>query len=191
MTDTYNWSGLTVVMPPQIYLSEYNNNFINYGTFGSSNGIQYEDHFRVVDENKRGLEEEDNVIIDVLTPFLSINLLDKSNEKFNDIKFEAVDSSYEAMQVAEGELFVKLSNAIDSKPMKFKDAFTWLDYYITTDDGEQVLLLDYLVNGKIQTFSIMYNNIIIETPNHIIFIPYGYDGSKITDNLGIKELYKI
>lgn len=195
MNDYYTWSGLSIKNPPQIYVSEYNNNFINFGSFGSKNGIQYIDHFRMYDENKRGLEDEDNIISDVMPPFLSTNLLDKSNQKLNDVKFETSHKSFEEMKVEQGQLFVKLSDKIDSKPMKFKEAFSWLDHdiVIVDENGEErkVLLLDHLINGKIQDFSIMHNTIIIETPQYYIFIPYLYDGSKIVDNLGIKQLYKI
>jgi hypothetical protein len=74
--------------------------------------------------------------------------------------------------------------------LKFKEAFSWLDHYIviTDENGieKRVLLLDHLVNGKVQNFSIIHSNIIIETPDNLIFIPYSFDGKQITDNLGIK-----
>lgn len=93
--DNYNWSGLKISMPSQLYISDFNNNFINYGTFGSGNNILYEDHFRIVNENKKGLDDEDSIITEVLDPFLSINLLDKTNKHLADINIETVAKSYE------------------------------------------------------------------------------------------------
>jgi hypothetical protein len=85
MTDTYNWSGLSILNPPKFYLSTYDNNFVNYGFFGAHNAITYEDHFQVVDENNRSLDEQDNIITEVINPFLSVNLLDEVNKNLNDI----------------------------------------------------------------------------------------------------------
>lgn len=193
--DNYNWSGLKISMPNQLYISEFNNNFINYGTFGSANNIIYEDHFRIVNENKRGLEEEDSIITEVLDPFMSVNLLDKTNEHLSDIKIETVSKSFDEMREEGGQLYVKLTDSIYSKPKTFQDAFKWLDHYITitneNGEEEQVLLIEHLINGKVQNFSIMHDTIILETISQFIFIPYLFNGSEITDNLGIKELYKI
>ena len=193
--DNYNWSGLKISMPSQLYISDFNNNFINYGTFGSGNNILYEDHFRIVNENKKGLDDEDSIITEVLDPFLSINLLDKTNKHLADINIETVAKSYEQMKNQGGQLYVKLTDSIGSRPKTFQEAFKWLDHYITivNENGKEqlVLLIEHLINGKVQNFSIMHNTIIIETVNNFIFVPYLFDGSQITDNLGIKELYKI
>jgi hypothetical protein len=85
MSDTYNWSGLSILNPAKINISTHNNNFVNYGYFGAHNAIDYEDHFQTVDENKRDLGDNDNIITEVITPFLSINLLDEVNKNLNDI----------------------------------------------------------------------------------------------------------
>ena len=182
MNDYYRWSGLHVKMPANIYVSQYTNNFVNCGTFGSNNGIQWIDNFRVFDENKKGLDEEDNVITNVIRPFLSINLLDKTGSKYSDVKFESEAMTFEQMQEEKGTLYIKLTDDLYSKPQKLTEAFSWVA-------KASNLLED--IDDKIVNFSVMYNTLILETEDEFIFIPYLYDGKQIIDNLGVKELYRI
>ena len=176
MSQTYNWSGLSILNPPKFYLSTYDNNFVNYGFFGAHNAITYEDHFQVVDENKRDLGEQDNIITEVITPFLSINLLDQVNKNHNDIIIQTTSASFEQMKQANGDLFVKLTDSIQSKPRKLQDVFTWL--------------ANEIEKGVID-FQIIHQTIIIQTEKEIIFSPYKWDGTTITNPLGIKQMYKL
>lgn len=190
LADDYYWSGLEISMPNQLYISLFNTNFINFGTFGSSNGIQYVDHFRISNDDNRALQEDDSIITQVTDKFLSINLLDKTNQNIEDIEIQIVTKTFEELKTDGGTLYVKLTDSLNSKPQKFKQAFKWLDHTMTVD-GKQTTLIDYLVGDRVQNFAIMHNTLILQTPQNFIFIPYMYDGSHITDNLGIKELYKI
>lgn len=190
LADDYYWSGLEISMPNQLYISLFNTNFINFGIFGSSNGIQYVDHFRISNDDNRALQEDDSIITQVTDKFLSINLLDKTNQNIEDIEIQIVTKTFEELKTDGGTLYVKLTDSLNSKPQKFKQAFKWLDHTMTVD-GKQTTLIDYLVGDRVQNFAIMHNTLILQTPQNFIFIPYMYDGSHITDNLGIKELYKI
>lgn len=176
MGETYNWTGLSILNPPQFYLSTYDNNFVNYGFFGAHNAITYQDHFQVVDENKRDLGEQDNIITQVITPFLSINLLDEVNKNLNEITFQTTNASFEQMKNANGDLFIKLTDSIDSKPQKLQDVFTWLS--------------DEIANGIIN-FQVIHQTIIIQTQKELIFAPYSWNGTTINNPLGIRQLYKL
>jgi hypothetical protein len=136
----------------------------------------------VFDENKKGLDEEDNVITNVIRPFLSINLLDKTGSKYSDVKFESESITFEQMQEEKGTLYIKLTDDLYSKPQKLTEAFGWVA-------KASNLLED--IDDKIVNFSVMYNTLILETEDEFIFIPYLYDGKQIIDNLGVKELYRI
>ena len=176
MTDTYNWSGLSILNPPKFYLSTYDNNFVNYGFFGAHNAITYEDHFQVIDENNRSLDEQDNIITEVINPFLSVNLLDEVNKKLNDITIQTTSLSFEQMKQSKGQIFVKLTDSIQSTPKKLQEVFPWIDAY---------------VSDNIVDFSVIHQTIIIETDTQFLFVPYLWNGSEISNPLGINQLYKL
>ena len=180
LNKNYRWSGIEVFgipqnkKTPQFSPSLYDTNYINFGSFGATEDIQYEDHFKVVPNNYSDIIGEDSIINDVMQQFLSINLLE--NPEYNDIEFETKSLSYEEIQNMTGDLYIKTVNDLNEKPKKFTDVFNWIPFV------EEI---------KIKGFRVYNNVVIIDTPDEIIFAPYSYDGENINENLGLNKLLRL
>jgi hypothetical protein len=94
----------------------------------------------------------------------------------NDVIYEVEDATFEEIQTMTGDVYVKIIGDINEKPKKLTEAFPWLSY------------LDDL---KFQNLLIYNDNLILETNDNILFVPYSYDGEKFNDTLGIRELLKL
>lgn len=169
LDDYYNWSGMKIQLDSFFY-SHHTNNVVNCGTFGSHSKIKYIDNFQYIGKSNEYLDENETIIKDVLIPFLTQNVFDNPS-------YEIVvdDTPWDEYETKEGELYIKLCNSLYGKPQKFEDVFTWIDL-----DGE-----------KITNIQIIHGVIVIETPSKIKFIPYHYDGSKISSNLGLRDLLEL
>ena len=176
----YMWSGIEVHGIPQskeqieFSPSLYDTNYINYGYFGDAADIIYEDHFQVVPNNYADVIDDERVIINVLQQFFSVNLLE--NPQFDDMVFETKDATHEELKLMDGELYIKLVGDLTARPIKFRELFSWIPN----------------VNDlKIYSFMVYNDNLIIDTEDEILFIPYSYDGAKISNNLGTRFLLKL
>ena len=119
--DYYNWSGLGTKNESFFY-SNYTNNAINCGTFGSHSKVQYIDNFQNVGSDYNYLNDDDAVIKEVLLPFLSKTVFDEP-------EYEIVvdDTPWDEYEEMGGELYIKLCNSLYDKPKKFTDVFDWVN----------------------------------------------------------------
>lgn len=175
LSDDYRWSGIQTLgidknkEPIEFSPSLYDVNYINFGEFGSHEGIEYVDHFMMVPDNYKDVVEDDKVITEVLQHFFSVNLLE--NPEQSDIEFEtSEDVTYEEIEEMEGDLFIKIVGDMYAKPIPLKEAFPWLG------------------DIKIKNFAVYRDVLILETREKFIFVPYTYDGSEIKNNLGLRGL---
>ena len=178
--ENYNWSGISIVgsktesedkndkfggicfRPTDYYYKE-----INYGNFGDSYGIKYEDHYGVVSPKNQNTLGDDNIITKMLEQFLTVNLLEEGVD--SDISYEVEEISLEEIRKSGGELYVKLVNDLYTSPFKIvKDLI-----------GEEI--------NNIKDFIVFGDNLIIETDDEIKIIPYKYDGYTISSNLNKHE----
>ena len=180
LNKNYIWSGIEVhgysqdKKTPEFSPSMYDTNYINFGNFGDSSEIIYEDHFQVVPNNYADIIDDERVIINVLQQFLSVNLLE--NPQFDDMIFETKDATHEELKAMDGELYIKLVGDLKARPLKFRDVFSWIPN---------------VENLKIYSFMVYNDNLIIDTKDEILFIPYQYDGKSISNNLGTRVLLKL
>lgn len=180
LNKNYRWSGIEVFGIPQskkvpeFSPSLYDTNYINFGSFGQSEGIQYEDHFGVVPNNFSDIIEDDSIINEVLQQFFSINLLE--NPEYNDVEFETQNVTFDEIQKMSGDLYIKLVNDPNEKPKKFTEVFNWIPQ---------------VENLKIKSFRIYNDVVIIDTDDEIIFAPYSYDGETMEENLGLRKLLRL
>jgi len=90
--------------------------------------------------------------------------------------FETKDATHEELKLMDGELYIKLVGDLTARPIKFRELFSWIPN----------------VNDlKIYSFMVYNDNLIIDTEDEILFIPYSYDGAKISNNLGTRFLLKL
>lgn len=167
--DYYNWSGLKIKMD-SLYYSDYTNNSVNFGTFGSHNKVLYSDNFQFTGKQYEYIEDDDTVIKEVLLPFMSQNVFDNP-----DYKVIVDDSKWEDYNKKGGELYIKLCNSLYDKPKKFNEIFPWVDL-----NGEQIV-----------DIHVIHEVLIIETETKIKFIPYNYNGETISNTLGLRELLEL
>ena len=188
----YRWSGLEVYGIPhyddktlddnaenieefiKFSPSVYDVNFINFGNFGDADGIVYEDHYGVVSNKYADIIQNNDVIFDVLEQFVSVNLLE--NPEKADFVYEAKEATYEEIKQMDGELYIKYVGNLDEKPIKFRDVFHWIPNIETL---------------KVYSFKVYNDNVIIETDEDLIFIPYSYDGTSFTNTLGVRKLLRL
>lgn len=183
----YMWSGITVHGTPQkeqtqFSASLYDTNYINFGRFGNTEGIEYEDHFKAVPSNYSGIIDDENVIVDVLQQFLSVNLLE--NPEKADFEYESVESTYEELKQMSGDVYVKLICDMKIKPFKLtRELF---------DPNKIDSRFSWFVDDyQVKNFVVFGDVMIFEDDETIHFVPYSYDGSQISSNLGIKELIEL
>ena len=168
--DKYFWSGLRIDNKG-FYFSDINTNFVSYGNFGDHEGIIYKDHFEKRFSEYEELEKEDSIITDVVLEFLTNNMYES-----DEIEIIEEDKDFFEMRDESGEFYVKLCGKLGTKPILFSEAFPWVEFR----DKE-----------LIKNFSIIYQTVVVETNERYIFIPYDYDGEKIVNTLGIREMYSI
>lgn len=180
LNKNYSWSGIEVHGIPQnknkieFSPSLYDTNYINFGSFGDNSDIVYEDHFRVVPSNYADIIGDDRVLTDLMQQFFSINILE--NPDYADIEFETKEATFEEIQKMSGDLYIKLVNDYEARPVKFTQLFEWIPN---------------VENLKILSFKVYNDNVIIDTEDEIIFIPYQYDGNQITNNLNLRRLLRL
>ena len=168
--DKYLWSGLRIDNKG-FYFSDINTNFVSFGNFGNHEGIIYKDHFEKSFSEYDELKKEDSIITDVVLEFLTNNMYES-----DEIEIIEEDKDFFEMRDESGEFYVKLCGKLGTKPILFSEAFPWVDFR---------------ENELIKNFSIIYQTIVVETNERYIFIPYDYDGEKIVNSLGIREMYSI
>lgn len=167
--DYYNWSGLRT-KNESFYYSNYTNNSVNFGTFGSHSKVQYIDNFQNSGHDYAHLDNNDAIINEVLLPFVSKTVFDEPDYEI--IEDETTWDNYDEMG---GEMYIKLCNSLYEKPKKFNEVFDWVNL-----NGE-----------KITNIHIIHETLIIETKNKIKFVPYNYNGEKITSTLGLREMLEL
>lgn len=168
--DKYLWSGLRIDNKG-FYFSDINTNFVSFGNFGNHEGIIYKDHFEKSFSEYDELKKEDSIITDVVLEFLTNNMYES-----DEIEIIEEDKDFFEMREESGEFYVKLCGKLGTKPILFSEAFPWVEFR---------------ENELIKNFSIIYQTIVVETNERYIFIPYDYDGEKIVNSLGIREMYSI
>lgn len=161
--DHYRWTGLILgeaplVTPEQIY------DTLDFGEFGSTNGIQYIDHFRYTASKTDSLEEKKDLITEVVEDFYS-TLFD--NDKYKDVPVVKVKRSFVDFESESGTVLVKLGNAVESKPQGIMDVFYWLP--------------DSVKKEEIVSFSLTGTTLVLETKNNFVFVNYSFDGNKISE----------
>ena len=184
----YKWSGLTTYGIPQLKTenaerieflpSSYRGNFISFGEFGDTADVEYEDHFQEVPSNYASIQDNDAVIGDILQQFFSVNLLE--NPQQADSELEVKQITYEESKQMTGDLYVKLIGNLQEKPYKLIDLFSWLQ-------SSRWNISDF----QFKSFIAYHDVLILENNDEIIFVPYSYNGSTITDSLGVREPLKI
>ena len=180
LKNNYSWSGISThgISPNKSIIEfstlSYNDNFINFGEFGDSENIVYNDVFQQVSSDYSDIINNEQIVQNVLQQFFSINLLESPSK--NDVIYEVEDATFEEIQTMTGDVYVKIIGDINEKPKKLTEAFPWLSN------------LDDL---KFQNLLIYNDNLILETNDNILFVPYSYDGEKFNDTLGIRELLKL
>lgn len=170
LDDDYTWSGCIITIDG-LYHSDYLNNCINYGTFDLQKNAQYTDHFQSIGSDYKYIEGKDNIITEVLLPFLTENVFEEPDYEIN-----YYDVSLEELKTMGGDLYVRLCNDINNKPLLFSDAFPQSKFPQITNYSD------------ITDIHIIHNTLITETNEGIEFIPYSYDGNEIINTLGIREL---
>ena len=170
LDDDYNWSGC-VIKIDGLYHSDYLNNSINYGRFDDQHNIRYTDHFQSVGSDYKYMEGKDNIITEVLMPFLTQNVFEEPDYEIN-----YYDASYDEFQKMGGDLYVRLCGELNNKPLLFSDAFPKSKFTQITNYTD------------ITDVHVMHNTLIVETKDAIEFVPYSYDGVEIINTLGIREM---
>jgi hypothetical protein len=93
------------------YYSDYVENSVNFGTFGSHNNVSYTDNFLYTGKQDAIISDRDEVITEVLLPFLSKNIFDYPEY---DIKVD--ETPWDEYENKEGELYIKLCSSKNNKP---------------------------------------------------------------------------
>lgn len=163
--EQYNWSGLKTKME-ELYYSNYINNSVNCGTFGSHKGLEYRDNFQYSGKRDEMISNKDEIITEVLLPFLTKNVFENP-----EYEIEADETAWDEYEDKGGDLYIKLCASTTPKPLKFEDVFDWVE-----------------LDGKITNCHVINETIILETKSTIYFVPYNYDGTRISNTLGIREL---
>lgn len=173
INDYYNWSGIKINNSKFFYHTRQN--FINFGTFDKhlrwSNENYYVDNFRQMNQKYEQMDDMKDVITDVVLDFITQDVY--TNGQFNIVKKK---STFDEIQKRPGQFYVKLINDIHSRPQKLQSVFNWVDW-------EKL--------GKPSNFFIVKQVLIVETDNYYAFIPYSFDGNRIINTLGVRELFKI
>lgn len=183
----YKWSGLTAHGIPQSKAPEfspslYDTNYINFGEFGDTIDIEYEDHFKEVPSNYSDVIDNENIISNVLQQFFSVNLLE--NPDIESTIYEVEEANYEDFQKMSGDIYIKIVGDITMKPQRLNDAFDWLL------DESKPWFKTYK-NMAVTSFMVYHDNLILESDDMILFVPYSYDGKKMNDTLGVREELKL
>lgn len=173
LDDDYNWSGVNIVMD-NLYYSDYTNNCVSFGTFETRKKINYVDHFQSIGSEYNYIQDKDNIITEVLLPFLTQNVFEDPS-----YEIETYNKSFQELHKEGGDLYIRMCGDINNKPLKFSDAFPKSRF-------SQITCYDDIVNVHC-----IHNTLIVETKDRIEFIPYTFDGDNFINTLGIRELLSL
>lgn len=162
--ENYKWSSIKLKNAP-LTIPSIINNYVNYGQFGNSYDVKYEDHYKVIKKNVSFIEDNENVIQLVADDFLT-----KIAE--DDVPVERTHKDFFSLKNDSGKLFIKTSGN-DSKPKLFKNSFSWLQ--------------DNIKNNNFINFYLISNYIILESKSNFYFINYAFDGNNFYKADKLKE----
>lgn len=172
--DKYVLSGISInnnhfYHEPSTPIVSYGDNFSDY------NKIKIIDHYNVNVEKYEDAKADD-IIVDNSELTNNVYSTYQTEAKTGDIKTEG------------GELWVKL---LGKEPKKFDEVFTYDKFNANNkwfDDEEDV---EDEEKEKVINFSVVTQNLIIETNKNYHFVYYNYTGNDVDDIRETTEVYKI
>lgn len=171
INSTYNWSGMElaekpIIIPSLLYKT------ISLGHFGSHMDIKFEDHFNRINPDIIDIRDQDSYIDTSIKDFFSKRIDNDPDYKY---KIKTVKYTRQELQEAPGELWVRVSNSLTTKPMMLKD------------------MLPNGIHDNIISFQIINETMVVEYNDRWLVIPYTFDGDSLsvagsTENI-VKEKY--
>ena len=174
INENYYWSGISV-HNDTFYIPSLIINQINYGEFTTDKKSLYIDNYGTVGAGyiESTDSSKDDTIDVLLKPFLSTLVITDGSD--GGIKIETKEINFDEIKNSYGTLYVRNCNNIFNKPKKFDEIFDWCN----------------VDSGKIKNIQIIFDIILIETEENILFVKYGYDGNNFFNPLINKEMISL